>query len=117
MTLDELISELEDLRDEHGGGIEVRLAHQPSWPFEYSVDKVVASPDDEGDEKECPECGEPLDYRTVDGQRVMVCMDRQHCGFEAGAEDAPPPVVYIAEGRQIGYLPGEAAKALGWGRK
>lgn len=24
-------------------------------------------------------------------------------------------VVYLGEGRQIGYLPGEAADALGWG--
>jgi hypothetical protein len=26
------------------------------------------------------------------------------------------PVVYLAEGAQLGYLPGAAADALGWGR-
>jgi hypothetical protein len=28
--------------------------------------------------------------------------------------EAAGPVVYLAEGSQLGYLPGEAAEALGW---
>lgn len=51
---------------------EVRLAQQPSWPFEYSVGDVEEIGTDEG------------------------------------------PVVYIGEGRQLNYLPGEVREALGW---
>ena len=29
---------------------------------------------------------------------------------------APVEIVYLAEGRQIGYLPTEAKEELGWGR-
>jgi hypothetical protein len=42
--------------------------------------------------------------------------------LEYGLADAVPidsddgPVVYLVEGAQLGYLPGEAADALGWGR-
>lgn len=31
-----------------------------------------------------------------------------------GAEDSAGAVVYLAEGSQIGYLPGPAAVAIGW---
>lgn len=51
---------------------EVRLAMQPSWPMEYTVDDVV-----------------------------------EFTGY-AG------PTVYLAEGGQVGYLPGDARKELGW---
>ena len=37
MLVRELIEMLEDC-DEHA---EVRLAHQPSWPFEYSIDSAM----------------------------------------------------------------------------
>jgi hypothetical protein len=55
---------------------EVRLAHQPSWPFEYGLhswNPVVLAGGDPGEE-----------------------------------------IVYIVEGRQIGYLPGEGKEACGW---
>ena len=41
MTLRDLIDELSDLAEDLGDDIEVRLAHQPRWPFEYSIDRVV----------------------------------------------------------------------------
>lgn len=71
MTVAQLMAILEDCDPE----AEVRLAHQPAWPFEYSVSAVE-------------------EYGTDDG-----------------------PVVYIAEGSQLGYLPGEVREGLGWQRE
>ena len=68
MTVQELIDVLQSMNPE----AEVRLAHQPGWPFEASVGDAI-----EAD----------------------------------GAE-----VVYVAEGRPLGYLPGEVSQVLGWGR-
>ncbi len=34
MTVNELMTRLEEMPE----NAEVRLAHQPSWPFEYSID-------------------------------------------------------------------------------
>jgi hypothetical protein len=39
MTLRELIDELSDLADTHGDDTEIRLAHQPRWAFEYSIQR------------------------------------------------------------------------------
>lgn len=79
MTLRDLIDQLEDAAQSFGDDIEVRLAHQPRWAFEYSIANVVVL------------------ERTV----------------EDGA-DPEPAVVYIGEGNQLGYLPGDAAAELGW---
>lgn len=40
MTIRDLIDELTDIADEYGDDIEVRLAHQPRWAFEYGIDRV-----------------------------------------------------------------------------
>jgi hypothetical protein len=40
MTLRDLIETLEDLASEFGDDASVRLAHQPRWAFEYSIDEV-----------------------------------------------------------------------------
>lgn len=61
------VGELLDLVD-GDESIEIRLATQPSYPFEWSV-----------------EAGE-----VVDG------------------------ILYLAEGSQLGYLPGEVRDALSW---
>lgn len=82
MTVRELINLLEDY-DEHA---EVRIAHQPRWPFEYSIGDVVACDGGDDDERD---------------------------DEDAAGEDGPP-VVYIGEGDQLGYLPGAAARELGW---
>lgn len=89
MTLNDLIEQLQEMADEHGGGTEVRLATQPAWPFEWSISSVVAAGPgscagvpDEGDEAE---------------------------------DDTPDElVVYLAEGTQLGYLPGAVSSQLGW---
>lgn len=76
MTVRELINLLEDF-DETA---EVRIAHQPRWPFEYSIGDVVACDavgDDEDDEDD---------------------------SAEAAAADDAPQVVYIGEGEQHGTI-------------
>ena len=85
MTVRELINLLEDY-DENA---EVRIAHQPRWPFEYSIGDVVA----------CAGGGEDDD--DIDDESTA-------------ASDDAPPVVYIGEGDQLGYLPGSACRELGW---
>lgn len=84
MTVKDLIRQLEDF-DPYA---EVRLAIQPSWPFEHSIGNVVSvdlTDEDADDDEEVP------DYANT-GERI----------------------VYIGEGRQLGYLPGQASHELGW---
>jgi hypothetical protein len=40
MTVGELLELLEDFPED----AEVRLAHQPSWPFEYSIERPSPTP-------------------------------------------------------------------------
>lgn len=60
MTLGQLLEALQDIAEEHGADVEVRLAHQPQWAFEYSIDDVVLveasepSEDDEDADQEEP---------------------------------------------------------------
>lgn len=83
MTVQELIDALSQMNP----GAEVRIAHQPSWPFELSIGSVVSAED----AFEAPEDGsdEPEELPDLD-------------------------VVWIGEGSQIGYLPGAVKEALGW---
>jgi len=88
MNLRELIDSLTDLAAEHGDNVEVRLAHQPAYPFEYSLETIAAvdlAADEEGDDDE-------------------------------GAEPGDAVIVYLGEGQQLGYLSGHAAAELGWSR-
>jgi hypothetical protein len=56
LTIDELIENLENYRDEIGGDAEVRLMTQQNWPFENSVHglasgaEINASDEDEDDD-------------------------------------------------------------------
>jgi hypothetical protein len=99
MTVGELLELLEDFPED----AEVRLAHQPSWPFEYSIETVA---DSAGEQTSCSECGIDWDEHDEEG-----CDEKRP---ELPDLIDEPPVVYIAEGEQIGYLPGSAARALGW---
>lgn len=71
MTVQELITTLEDFDPD----AVVRLAIQPSWPFEYRIGDVIDAVDEAGNQ-----------------------------------------LVYLAEGGQVRYLPGDAKDALCWGR-
>lgn len=64
---------------------EVRFASQPSWPFEYSISSVVF-------------IEEEIDNDGSDGEDND---DRQG-------------VLYLVEGGQIGYLPGNVKDEIGW---
>lgn len=78
MKIRDLIDELEGIAEEHGDDIDVRLAQQPQWAFEYAIDTVAAA--------------------TIGGKY----------------NESKETVAYIAEGRQIGYLPDPAAVAVEW---
>ena len=43
MTLNDLIHELQSYANELGSDTPVRLAQQPGWAFEYSIDRVEAT--------------------------------------------------------------------------
>lgn len=51
-TLDELISRLEDIRDEIGGDTEIAVALQPSYPLRATLFGVTTSDDVVPDEDE-----------------------------------------------------------------
>ena len=84
MTVAELIRLLEDCDRD----AEVRFASQPSWPFEYSIADV------------CEHWPEPEPYPEDDDL--------------AGEEFEDVATVYLVEGRQIGYLPGDVKNEIGW---
>jgi hypothetical protein len=75
MTIDELISRLEEYRDTLGGEAEVRLMTQQAWPFENEI-RGLAS----GEEMHGPD-------------------DEQ----EPGQDEGENAVVFIVEGGQRGY--------------
>jgi hypothetical protein len=94
MMLSELISDLQDIADEHDEDLEVRLAIQPNWPFEHSLSQIaLVEGEDESDEE----------------------FDDDDERNDRPENDKPSKtIVYLAEGRQLGYLPGAATHALDW---
>lgn len=103
MTVGELIETLEDMKDQVGENAEVRFASQPSWPFEYSIRDAYALTKDE--RRYMAE--EALREEGMDEDAIKENLDEDELEQE---ED----VVYLEEGGQIGYLPGEAKQLLGW---
>jgi len=95
MTVGDLLALLED----YDLDTEVRLATQPSWPFEYGIGDIASV----GPDEPCPSCGRGSDQ------------GHDPDGCERDGEPWPTEtVVYIAEAGQIGYLSGLAATAVGW---
>lgn len=81
MTLEQLYNQLEDLIENQGVDLEteVKLAMQPSWPFEYSIsDHIYLHTEEENDRHAQP-------------------------------GDDPKQIIYLAESRQERYLPQEVA--------
>lgn len=118
ITVSELIIILEDHRTRCGDDAEVRLAIQPNWPFEHDI-----SPD----QVQATDLSESLEVMNLEGE-WYICDAATESDVEgpfasdtAAAErldamkEAHKPVIYIGEGRQIGYLPSEARAALSWG--
>ena len=79
------VGELLDILDGLDADMEVRLAFQPRWPFEHSVDMAT----------------------------VCEVEDQERWSEKTIKRE----VLYIAEGRQIGYLPASARYAIGWGEE
>ena len=92
MKLSELMQELEYMQERAGedNDPEVRFAGQPNWPFEYSVASVImvdpTAPDTDEDEETM------MDYHQSPDSNV----------------------VYLVEGSQLGYLPGNVKDECGW---
>lgn len=113
MTVQDLIEALEDFESD----TEVRLAHQPSWPFEYSIDSVVeADPDEEYEMFPATIDGvQQYEVRDQDREVLFEAPTKEECeSWIAEQLDGESKCVYIGEGAQLGYLPGFASKALGW---
>jgi hypothetical protein len=73
MTIDQLIERLEEYRDTLGGDAEVRLMTQQNWPFENTVTGLAS------------------------GEEINQADDEDDDDVD---DDV---VVYIVEGRQLGY--------------
>lgn len=111
MTVEELIEQLQacDPTDE------VRLAIQPSYPFQHHLSAVVSMAN---------EASEGCDVELEEGEDAWWCETHETSGdgmeelteHQVEAEEAPG-VVYLAEGGQLHnepYLPGDARRAIGW---
>jgi hypothetical protein len=96
------VSELIALLEDADPDTEVRIAQQPSWPFEYVIEDAILV--DSYSDVSCDECG--YDWGNDH--------DENGCEEERPASEDLEAVVYIVEGRQLGYLPGIATKAIGW---
>jgi hypothetical protein len=74
-TIRELIDELEDLAEEHGDQMVVRLAQQPRWAFEYSVgDVAVVTPTRKGAAR-----------ATIEGAPICYIGEGRQLGYLSGA--------------------------------
>lgn len=92
MTVEELRNELSELPP----CAEVRIASQPNWPFEYSIQGVyIIEPGDTDDDDESA--------HTPD----VSSSDEDEASDE-------PILIFLAEGSQLGYLPRNARRAIGW---
>ncbi len=90
MTVGEMKRLLETLDDD----LEVRIAHQPSWPLQYTVTDLV----------ECPVFDEEDLGDDEENDTVVV-------------PEGAPRIAYVVEGSQIyddPYLPYSVRAAIGW---
>ena len=103
MTIQELIEQLEDIKEQVGEHAEVRYASQPSWPFENYIRGAHALSKDERREMAIKRMRD----EGMDEDEIKENFDEEELANE---ED----VVYLEEGGQIGYLPDEARELIGW---
>jgi hypothetical protein len=106
------VQQLMEMLEECDPNAEVRYASQPSYPFENSITELLSwdketmlDAEIEGIERCIKEDGEePMSYEEI---KALAKDNLEH---EGGCY----PVVYLAEGSQIGYLPEGPTEALGW---
>ena len=120
MTAQDLIDLLEGIEAD----TEVRLAQQPSWPFEYSIGRVVCV------QTGGPEVGEVVTYEDDEGRestgtvketmRDAVVVEEENGGVRVVPFHQligylePRDILYIGEGTQLAYLPDVVCRELGW---
>lgn len=113
MNIIELMEKLEDVRRDYGDDVTIRIAMQPHWPFEYSVGTVEIN--DPSQLLEAVEDEDGWHVIAPDGAEVAGPLTREEAfGKIDGTTIEGERVLYISEGSQIGYLPGDARMVLGW---
>lgn len=93
----DLIDTLEEIAQQHGDDVKVRLAQQPNWPFEYTIGEVVA-----------------VDFDAPEPDSEEELSELEDAAVNAPRTRGTNVKVYIGQGTQLDYLPGAASKALGW---
>ena len=106
MTLSELIEHLSMLAEGLDfDEVEVKLAHQPRWPFELSIgEPVLHDPLEEWEEEYGAD-----EAAADDPDRVAWLADRT-------IAEGKPKTIFIPEGGRQEYLRGGVATLLGWRR-
>lgn len=74
MTIDQLIEELENYRDEIGGEAEVRLMTQSNWPFENKIHGLKSG-------AEINEDNEEADDSDVEEDHVLYIVEGDQLGY------------------------------------
>jgi hypothetical protein len=69
MTIDELISRLEEYRETLGGETEVRLMTQQAWPFENEIRGLASGEEINGADNEQDEAENAVLFLVEGGQR------------------------------------------------
>lgn len=102
MTLSELIEHLSMLAEGLDfDEVEVKLAHQPGYPFELSIgEPVLHDPLEEWEEENALTSSDDPDYEEWLADRAIA--------------EGKPKIIFIPEGSHQGYLRGNVAKLLGW---
>ena len=72
-TIDELIRQLESVRDDFGPDTPVLVCIQPSWPLVLELQTVIAVNENEPTETEEQELAESGEEPECDEPEVMVC--------------------------------------------
>ena len=97
MTIDEMIALLEQIKSEGtDGDTEVRLAIQPSWPFEHRIAGASVSPGYD-EEREAELWNRAYDEGLPVNERHKARKKAERISLDA------TPIVYIVEGGQLGY--------------
>jgi hypothetical protein len=89
MKIEDLINTLEELAEIHPG-IEVRLMTQHSWPFENNIQGITTT-----------SAMDEADLEAERDRREEQGIPTEHLPSEP--EPAKEEVVYLVEGRQLGY--------------
>jgi len=106
------VQQLIEMLEECDPNAEVRYASQPFHPFENSITEVLSWDKETMVDTEIEAIQQSIEE---DGAEPMSYEDKKALAeenVEYGGECAP--VVYLAEGSQIGYLPEGPTEALGW---